>query len=101
MRKLLFLAIVLLCGTTVLANDAAVESIYAEMMKLCAAHPQFKASSIDFYNPKVAAPFEKEFYERAKRLHQKTAINYLMSKRKVASDAEVKCIDNILNTWPG
>ena len=100
-RKFLFLALVLSCIPAAAGNDVTVESIYEELMVICAAHPQFKASSIDFYNPDTAAPFEKEFYERAKKLHKKTTMNYLMQKRKAAKVEQVKCIDNILNTWPG
>jgi len=101
MRKVLFTAFVLSCSSGAFADDASVESIYKKLMAICTAHPQFKAASIDFYNPKVAAPFEKEFYEGAKKLHQKTTMNYLLPKRTVGTKSEVRCIDNILNTWPG
>lgn len=101
MQKFLLLVLVLSCAPAAAGNDVTVESIYDDLMAICAAHPQFKTSSIDFYNPDTAAPFEKEFYERAKTLHKKTTMNYLMPKRKAAKGAQVECIDNILNTWPG
>jgi hypothetical protein len=86
----------------VLADDVTIRGTISGLQAICAEHPEFRASSIDFYNPETAVPFEREFYERTQSLHnQRRAIEILLDMRKSASAADVICIDNILNTWPG
>jgi hypothetical protein len=79
--------------------DATIE----QSMAICLSHLDFKPTSIDLYDPKTAEDWEKQFYERARTLHRDggDAISTLLNMRKNAAPDRVRCIDGILNTWPG
>ena len=74
-----------------------------QLMAICLAHPGFQPSSIDFYDPNRIRGWEKEFYERAKSLHLagREPMNLLLEMRASAAPEEIRCVDGILNTWPG
>jgi hypothetical protein len=86
-----------------LAAPESFESTLQKLFAICAAHPGFRASSIDFYRPRTSALWERTFYEAAATMHSHTneAVGFLLDKRKTSNDDQKRCIDSILNTWPG
>jgi hypothetical protein len=78
------------------------EGLYSDLLEICEQYPAFLAVSIDFYDESKSQDFEIEFYRKSKEMHKYGAIDFLLDKRKQTNIRSViKCIDNILNTWPG
>lgn len=73
------------------------------LMAICLAHPEFQPDSVDFYEPEKSVDWEREFYDGARSLHGAGAepIDLLLKTRTKATPAQVRCVDGILNTWPG
>jgi len=97
----LLLILSICVSTSIKAKEASLDELYSTLYVICQKHPEFKASSIDFYEAESSKEFEVTFYKLSIRLHQRSAISFLLKKRELSNSNHVKCIDNILNTWSG
>jgi hypothetical protein len=100
---LAFLIALVTAMSSAMAEDhPRIQQDIDHLLEICAAHPEFHASSIDVYDPRVAKPFEKDFYETARALHARPRSLDVIATLRVAADAATAtCLDNITNTWPG
>jgi hypothetical protein len=96
-------ALIVTWAPVVLTAPESFEPKLQKLLAICAAHPRFEASSIDFFRPETSTAWEQAFYETAASMHSHTkeAWNFLLATRKTANDAQKHCIDSIINTWPG
>ena len=102
MKKIITFAFLFVLVSTNSVAENSVEEIFNQLVLVCKQHPEYRASSVDFYNPETAKKHDKLFHEKAKSLRSKVTMMYFMPKRKEAKQKEeITCIDNILNTWPG
>lgn len=84
------------------ADHPRIQQDIDHLLEICAAHPAFHASSIDVYDPRVAQPFEKDFYETARALHARPRSRDVIATLRMTADAATAtCLDNIAATWPG
>ena len=80
------------------------DSIYNELDEICIKYPDFRAVSISLFEKETASPIEIRFYELTSTLHRggSSAIDKLLAKRAETQNKEkIRCIDEVLNTWPG
>ncbi len=82
-------------------NEDDPEVLYRDMLSICEAHPEFRASSVDFYDPKKSEEYVKRFHNLAMKFREQVDMLYLLPRLKKVSEKEATCIESIQNTWPG
>jgi hypothetical protein len=100
MMNILTLIVLLTYSVIGFSNERA-EGLYQELLSICEENPDYYASSVSLYEPDKASDVEIKFQVKAEEFRKVVDMLYLLPRRKAAPTSEVKCIDNIQNTWPG
>ncbi len=101
------LPVVLLAGvlTTAMPAMAAehprIRQDVEHLLAICAAHPGFRAVSIDAFDPHSAPAYAKDFYATARRLHARPrSLDVIAGMRSGADAKTATCLDQVVATWP-